>query len=260
MTSDGYCTLGEFAGLVNRRPDVIRSWVKTKKITLPTDKKKVRGRDVYKASDLTEEYNRHVAETEAERKQREEKKVATGQPIKIRKESNYSKGAWGAIKLDPIIIPEILPESQMTPYRSLGWQMLINAALDLASPCMSDKRNRTPAQHELTVSNAKRWLSGESDPEMLSLACELAGISEKWIKEKVATIKQYPSRTEMKRMLSQWRAQVGSRKEPSVKGRLQCYMDCAADQNDIHALYDSLPHLAPVSQARQHNRQVAIGP
>lgn len=189
--------------------------------------------------------------------------------MKQRKGRNDSKGLWETIALEPIQVPQIMTESKMHPYRELGWSMLIDAVLDLSTPVAPKGRHTTEtAAAELATNNAKRWISGESDPEMLSLACSLAGVSERWIKEKVATIKQFPSRTEMKRMLSEWRASVGQRKQPTVESRLQCYMDFNAN-NDLREIAESIPHTEPVytftgsvdvKKSRQHNRQVAIGP
>lgn len=253
MTSDGYCTINEFAGMVKHHSSSIMGWIKSGKMAMPEDRKMYRGKEVIRANALMEAYNNHMEAVRLEREQKEAKRNAAAQPVKVRKESNYSKGAWGNIKLEPIKVPELMPAADMMPYRQLGWAMLIDAILDLASPCMSDKRNRRPEHQELTISRATRWLQGESDPETLSMACQLAGVSERWIKEKVATIKQFPSRTEMKRMLSEWRASVGQRKQPTVESRLQCYMDFSTpDQDDIALMYQNLPHIEPVSKSRQH--------
>lgn len=261
MTSDGYCTIFEFSGMVNRHVDTIYKWIKSGKFTVPEDRKIHRGREVIKANALIDEYNRTVSQIEQGRQEREQKKYQALPGGRPRVESGYNKGAWGKINLEPIKLPKIVHETEMTPYRQLGWAMLIDAVLDMASPCMSDNRNRKKEHQELTTSRATRWLSGESDPEMLSLACQLAGVSERWIKEKVATIKRYPSRTEMKRMLSEWRAHVGMRKQPNDDGSLRCSASITDD--GISDLFDRLPRIETVqpifTRTRQHKNNVAAG-
>lgn len=182
-----------------------------------------------------------------------------------------NRGDWEVEKLEPIELQKVMTEQLMRPYRDLGWSILIDAVMDLSSPVAPRYRCTTDdAAAELSVNNAKRWMLGESDPAMLTLACSLAGVSEKWIKEKVATITTYPTRSEMKKMLKQWRAKAyEDSQRQTVASRLQCYMDFGAGQNDLGEIAGSIPRTEPVKfsgfidfkkNARQHNRQVATGP
>lgn len=242
MTSDGYCTINEFASMTKHHADTIRYWLKLGRITLPKDRKVIRGKEVFRASDLRSEYERYTSEVEQERQEKEARFEKFVQKTS-RKQRKDCKGEWGGIVLEKIDVPANMHERDMVPYRQLGWAMLIDAVLDLASPCMSDKRNKRAEGLELTISRATRWLSGESDPETLSLACQLAGVSERWLKEKIVAVKKYPSRTEMKKMLSEWRASVGQRKQSS-ESSLSCNTDFGNDS--FAAVIESAPKLEPV--------------
>jgi hypothetical protein len=260
MTSDGYCTLGEFSSLVNRHPDVIRSWVKTGKVTLPTDRKKYRGRDVYKASDLSAEYERHVAKVKEQDSAREARRNAYRPSNYIPKETAH-RGEFDSYVIKKIELPKVMTESDMEGYRKLGRRLIADALMDLGSPCKSDKRNRTEAGEQLTVSNAKRWLLGESDQEMLSLACSLAKFSETYIKEKISTAKSFPSRSALKKWMGEWKREMREKSNSDLvifKSGAIPYK--GYDMGFIPDFPTVKPTYPTKIMARQHNRQPAFGP
>jgi hypothetical protein len=256
MTSDGYCTLGEFSSFVNRHPDVIRSWVKTGKFTLPADKKKYRGRDVYKATALTAEYERHCAVVKEKEAAREARRYAYKPNPYVKKETAH-RGKFDSYKLEPIKLPKVMTENDMTGFRKLGRRLIADALMDLGSPCKSDKRNRSEEGQELTVSNAKRWLLGESDQEMLTLACSLAKFSETYIKEKVRTTKSFPSRTAMKKWFGAWKKEMREKSNSD----LVVFRTNASDYKGYDfGFIPDIPSVKPAYMTRQHNRQPATAP
>lgn len=232
MTIDGYCTVNEFSKSVPHHFTTIKGWIKDGKMQLPDDRKMHQGDEVVHAKKLMRAYEQYIAKVQAAKASKEEQQYAF-RPKKNRRTN------------EPIVLPEIMLEAEMAPYRQLGWAMLIEALLDLASPSKSDKRNSTDEQRELTTARAKRWLLGESDPAMLSLVCQLSGVSESWVKEKVHSVKSYPSRTEMKRMLSEWRAYVGARKQTcDLPAQTGGCIEFAGD--DLSELAPAGTHLEPV--------------
>jgi len=193
MTPDGYCTMHEASLRLGRHDSTVSKWAKKGKIEL-TSGKIINGHNMYLFSEI-EAQAQVIFQDLAQRYKKRH-------VLKPRKDIQYKeKMDHTDYELTPIVLPKVMREPDIQPYRRLAMAVLLNAATDMSCPDKIDKRNNKQEGQELTRSRAQRFLTGQSEPEMLQVWATLAGIPVDYIKEKARNIEQFPTPFQLRLMM-----------------------------------------------------------
>lgn len=131
-----------------------------------TDRIKTYGRslttEMFKRKPRTKEYDYSAFEYEE---------------VSYRPPEKKGRGEFDAYQLKPIVLPETLTEEDMRPFRKLANSVLTQAFADIVPtrPRNQSSRKTEQAKVQLAISDAYRFLSGESGTDRLSLWCSLSG-------------------------------------------------------------------------------------